>query len=148
MKIILLQDLKTIGKKGEIKDVSDGYARNFLIPKKYAAIADSNNLNEIKQKKASEEHRAKILLEEAKNTANKLSDSVIEVKLKTGGGTKLFGALTSKEIAEGIQKQTGIEIDKKKLVIPEQIKSLGDYEVSLKLHKDVSVKIKIRVAAL
>lgn len=144
MKVILLQDVKKLGKKGEIIEASDGYARNFLFPKKLAQEATKGNLNTA-QAKADHERKVKQKeLEEAHALANQLKNEQIEMKVKTGEGGRLFGAITSKDIAEEIKKQLGHDIDKKKIVI-DTIKTVGLHEAEIKLYPEVSGKLKINV---
>lgn len=145
MKIILLQDVKSLGKQGEIVDVSDGYARNFILPKKVGLEANSKNLNDLKLQKANEEKRAQELLEEAKELAEVLETKEVVVKMKSGEGGKTFGSISSKEIAVEAKKQCDLELDKKKIQLPEPIKALGAYEVTVKLHPKVSAKLKVKV---
>lgn len=145
MKVILLQDVKSLGKKGEIVDVSDGYAKNFIFPKKLGIEANSKNMNDLKLQKANEEKLAAKLLEEAKEYAKLIESKQVVVKLKTGEGGKTFGSISSKEIAEAAGEQHGLEIDKKKIQLSEQIKNIGTYDVSIKLHPKVSANLKVKV---
>lgn len=145
MKIILLQDVKSLGKQGEIVDVSDGYARNFILPKKVGVEANSKNMNDLKLQKANEEKRAQELLEAAKELAKVLETKEVVVKMKSGEGGKTFGSISSKEIAAEAKKQCDLELDKKKIQLPEPIKALGAYEVNVKLHPKVSAKLKVKV---
>lgn len=145
MKIILLNDVKGIGKKGEIKNVSDGYARNFLFPKKIAMEATEGN---IKLRKSQIELENKKKAEEAKKaseTAKKLSDITVNIVAKTGENGKLFGSITAKDIAEKLKEQTSIDVDKKKIVLPEPIKEAGKYEVEVKIYPEVSGKLTVEV---
>lgn len=146
MKVILLQDVKSLGKKGQIVDVSDGYARNFVLPKKLGMEANSANMNTLKLQKANEEKVAKQLLDDAKALAEVLETKTVEVKLKSGEGGKVFGSISSKEIAVAAKEQCGLEIDKKKIVVNDAIKSLGTYEVGVKLHPQVTGKLKVHVS--
>ena len=125
MKVILLEDVKSLGKKGQIVDVSDGYARNFILAKKLGLEATSKNLNDLKLKKAHEDKLAAQRLQEAKDFAAKLEGLQVTLKIKAGEGGKLFGSISSKEIAEAAKEQLGLEIDKKKLVLPNPIKAIG-----------------------
>ena len=145
MKVILLEDVKSLGKKGDICDISDGYARNFIIPKKKGVEATPDNLNNLKLKNANDAKVAQENLENAQNLAAQLADKTIEMKVKVGEGGKLFGAISSKEIAASVLEQTGLELDKKKIVLNEPIKTLGDHKVKVKLHKDVTAILLIRV---
>ena len=145
MKVILLEDVKSLGKKGEVVNVSDGYARNFVIPKKLGVEANGKNLNDLKLQKANEERIAKELLEAAEKFAAEMETKEVVVSIKSGEGGRTFGSVSSKEIAEAAKAQCGMEIDKKKIQLPEAIKSLGAYEVSVKLHPKVMGKLKVKV---
>lgn len=145
MEVILLEDVKSLGKKGQIVKVNEGYARNFILPKKLGVEANSKNLNDLKLQKAREEKEAAQKLAEAKAFGEKISDKQVVVGLRTGEGGKIFGAVSAKEIADEAKKQVGLDIDKKKLVLKESIKSLGVYEVPVKLHKDVTATLKVVV---
>ena len=146
MKVILLQDVKSLGKKDEIVEVSDGYARNFVLPKKVGVEANAKNLNELKLKKAHEDKVAAEKLADAKALADKMKDESITVSLKVGEGGKSFGSISSKEIAEEMKKQLGYDIDKKKIVLKESIKSVGTHIVDIKLHSKVTAQISVKVA--
>ena len=145
MKIILLQDVKSLGKKGEIVNVSDGYARNMILPKKLGVEANSKNMNDLKLHKANEEKIAKEQLDAAKALAAELEAKQIIVKMKAGEGGRAFGSVSSKEIAAACQEQHGIVLDKKKIQLTDNIKSFGAYEVSIKLHPQVTGKILVKV---
>lgn len=145
MEVILLEDVKSLGKKGQIVKVNEGYARNFILPKKLGVEANSKNLNDLKLQKSREEKEAAQKLAEAKAFGEQISDKQVVVGLKTGEGGKIFGAVSAKEIADEAKKQFGLDIDKKKLVLKESIKSLGTYEVPVKLHKDVTATLKVVV---
>ncbi|MDE5932103.1 MAG: 50S ribosomal protein L9 [Lachnospiraceae bacterium] len=145
MKVILLQDVKSLGKKGEIVEVSDGYARNFVLPKKLGVEANSKNMNDLKLQKANADKIAKEQLEAAQELAKVLETKEVVVKMKSGEGGKTFGSISSKEIAEEAKKQCELELDKKKIQLPEAIKSLGVYEVNVKLHTKVTGKLKVKV---
>lgn len=145
MKVILLQDVKSLGKKDEIVEVSDGYAKNFIFTKKLGVEANTKNLNDLKLKKANDEKMAAKLLAEAKEFAKVIESKVVIVKLKTGEGGKTFGSVSSKEIAEEAKAQHNLEIDKKKIVLPEMLKNLGNYDVTVKLHPQVSATLKVKV---
>jgi len=145
MKVILLQDVKALGKKGQTVDVSDGYARNCILPKKLGVEATSKNLNDLKLQKAHEEKVAKEQLEEAKAFAAKMADMEVNVSIKSGKDGRTFGSVSSKEIATAFKEQHGMEIDKKKIVLDEPIRSVGTTIVSVKLHKDVVGKLNVRV---
>ena len=145
MKVVLLEDVKSLGKKGEIVEVSEGYARNFIIPKKKGVEANNVNLNTLKLQKANEEKIAKEKLEAAKELAAKLNEASVSLTIKGGKDGRTFGSVSSKEIEEAIKSQLGLEIDKKKLVIAEPIKTFGNHEVKVKLHKDVTAALKVKV---
>lgn len=146
MKIILLQDEKKLGKKGDVIEVSEGYARNYVLPKKIGVEATNKNMNDLKLQKANAEKVAKEQLDAAKQLAEVLAEKTIEVKMKAGEGGKAFGSISSKEISTACKEQHGIEIDKKKIILPEAIKSFGVYEVSVKLHSQVTGKLKVHVS--
>lgn len=145
MKVILIEDVKSLGKKGQIVDVNDGYARNFLLAKKMGLEATPKNLNDLKLKKANEEKRAKEIYEEALAFAEKLSKMEVTVSIKAGEGGKLFGSISSKEIAQAAQDQLGVEIDKKKMQLPSPIKNVGTQMVPIKLHPKVTAQLKVNV---
>ena len=145
MKVILLEDVKSLGKKGQIVDVSDGYARNFILAKKLGLEATSKNLNDLKLKKAHEDKLAAQRLQEAKDFAAKLEGLQVTLKIKAGEGGKLFGSISSKDIAEAAKEQLGLEIDKKKLVLPNPIKAIGTTDVPVKLHPQVTGELKVIV---
>lgn len=145
MKVILLEDVKSLGKKGEIVTVSDGYARNYVLPKKLGVEADSAHMNDLKLQKAHEDKVAREQLAAAQELAKTLETKEVIVKMKSGEGGKTFGSISSKEIAAAAKSQCGLELDKKKLQLPEAIKSLGAYEVVVKLHPKVTGKLKVKV---
>ena len=145
MKVILLEDVKTLGKKGQIVDVNDGYARNFILKKKLGLEANSTNLNNLKLQKANDAKIAQEILEKAKEFGEELSTLTVVVKMKGGEGGRVFGSVSSKEIAEEAKKQFGVEIDKKKIVIDEPIKSFGAFELPVKLHPEVTAKLRVKV---
>lgn len=145
MKVILLQDVKTLGKKGDIVDVSDGYAKNFIFTKKLGVEANTKNMNELKLQKANDEKVAARILEEAKEFAKVVESKQVVLKLKAGEGGKTFGSISSKEIAAEAKSQHALDIDKKKIQLSEQIKNIGTYEVPVKLHQQVTAKLKVKV---
>lgn len=145
MKIILLEDVKALGKKGEIVNVSDGYARNFILPKKLGLEATGKNLNDLKLKKANEEKVAKEQLEEAQALGKKIEAGQVELAIKVGEGGKAFGSVSSKEIAAALKEQMGYDIDKKKIQLKDAIKVLGTHDVPIKLHSKVTAKLKVIV---
>jgi large subunit ribosomal protein L9 len=145
MKVVLLQDVKDLGKKGTLVNASDGYARNFLFPRKLAVEATEGKLKEIEDKKSSEKNKKAMELKAAKELADKLSKVEISFKSKAGEHGKLFGSITSKDIADAIKAQQKIQVDKKKVVLPDAIKTLGTYQVEVKVYPEVSAKINIKV---
>jgi large subunit ribosomal protein L9 len=145
MKVILQQDVKGTGKKGQVLEVADGYARNFLLPRKLAIPATSGNLQDIARKKDAEEKRKEKEKQEALILASKLKALVVEVATKTGENGRLFGSVTNKEIADALNKQHKIILDKRKLELKEPIKALGEYVLTAKLHPEVAANIQVRV---
>ncbi|MBQ6575957.1 MAG: 50S ribosomal protein L9 [Lachnospiraceae bacterium] len=145
MKVILLQDVKSVGKKGDIVEVSDGYAKNFIFKKKLGTPADPKNLNDLKLKKANDEKVAAENLEAAKELAEKIAEKTVVVSLKAGEGGKPFGSVSSKEIAQEAKDQFGLDIDKKKIVLAEPIRAFGTHEVAVKLHPSVTAALKVKV---
>ncbi len=145
MKVILLQDVKSLGKKDTIVNVSDGYARNFLFPKSLAVEATDNKLKEIDDKKKSEQNRKNKELQAAKELADKLSKVEVNIKTKAGENGKLFGSITSKDIADAIKAQNKIDVDKKKVVLSDPIKSAGTYQVEVKVYPEVSAKVTVKI---
>ena len=135
-----------MGKKGEIVKVNEGYARNFILPRKLGVEATPKNLNDLKLKKANEEKKAAEQLAEARELGAKLEKSSVTLSIKAGDNGKAFGSVSGKEIAKAIQEQLGLDIDKKKLVLPEPLKTFGTHEVPVKLHRDVTVKLAVKVA--
>lgn len=145
MKIILLEDVKSLGKKDDIVTVNDGYARNFVLPKKLGVEATSKNLNDLKLKKSNEAKLAKEQLEAAQAFAKEMEADEVVLSIKAGEGGRTFGSVSTKEIAQGYKEQCGKEIDKKKIILPEAIKSFGVFEVSVKLHPSVTGRLKVKV---
>lgn len=147
MKVMLTQDVRGQGKKDQIIEVSDGYARNFLLPKKLAIIADAKAVNEAKNKEASNLHKIEVAKSEAKATADKLSKIIVKINESAGNDNRLYGAVTAKDIAERLQKDHGITVDKKKLILPEAIKTFGTYKVEIKLYgAEITGTITVQVA--
>ena len=145
MKVILLEDVKSLGKKGEVVNVNDGYARNFVLPKKLGVEAPGKNMNDLKLQKANEEKVAKEHLEAAQAFAKEMENDHVVVSIKAGEGGRTFGSVSSKEIATAYKEQCGKEIDKKKIILPEPIKSFGVYEGAVKLHPKVTGTLKVKV---
>lgn len=148
MKVILLQDEKKLGKKGDVVEVSEGYARNYVLPKKIGVEATSKNLNDLKLQKANADKVALEQLNDARALAVVLAEKTVEVKMKAGEGGRAFGSVSSKEIAAECKAQHGIEIDKKKIVLPEALKNFGMYEVNVKLHPQVTAVLKVHVSEI
>ena len=148
MKVILIEDVKALGKKGDTVNVSDGYARNMLFPKKLALEANAKNINDLKLKKAHEEKVAKEQLAQAQSFAEQLAQAQVKVSVKVGEGGKDFGSVSSKEIAEAAKAQLGYEIDKKKILMTAPIKMVGTTSVSIKLHPKVTAELKVVVEGL
>lgn len=145
MKVILLEDVKALGKKGQVVDVSDGYAKNFILKKKLGVEATSANMNDLKLQKARAEKLAQQQLDEAKELAKVLEGKSVTVKMKAGEGGRAFGSVSSKEIAAAYKEQCDMDIDKKKIQLPEAIKTFGVFEVPVKLHPQVTGKLKVKV---
>ena len=145
MKVILLQDVKSLGKKGEIVNVNDGYARNFILPKKLGLEAIGKNMNDLKLQKNNEAKVAKEHLEAAKELAKQLEAGKVEVAIKVGEGGKVFGSVSNKEIAAEVKKQLGLEIDKKKVQLKDALKTLGTHKVPVKLHPEVTAEVTVEV---
>ena len=145
MEVILLQDVKALGKKGEKVKVNDGYARNFILPKKLGIEATAKNLNDLKLQKANEEKVAKQILEEAQAFAKELADKKVELKIKAGKDGRSFGSVSTKEIAAAAKEQLGYDIDKKKMQLADPIKSAGTFNVAIKLHPKVVGELKVHV---
>lgn len=145
MKVILLEDVKSVGKRGDVVEVSDGYAKNFIFKKKLGTPADSRNMNDLKLKKANEEKVAAENLAAAKDLAKDMETKTIVVKLKAGEGGRTFGSISSKEIAQEAKAQFDLDIDKKKIVLNDAIKSFGVFDVPVKLHPQVTATIKVKV---
>lgn len=146
MKVILLEDVKSLGKKGEIVTVSDGYARNMILPKKLGVEATSKNLNDLKLQNQHAQKVAQETLEAAQAFAEKLKDVKIEVKMKAGKDGRTFGSVSTKEIAEAAKKQLNLELDKKKMLLKDPIKSFGTYEIQIKLHPKVTGTFDVHVS--
>ncbi|MGN1409629.1 MAG: 50S ribosomal protein L9 [Eubacteriales bacterium] len=149
MKVVLLQDVKGQGKKDDLINVSDGYARNFLFPKKLAVEADAKILNDIKNKEAAKLRKIELEKQAARETAEKFSGILVKIKVKEGaaGDNRFYGSVTTKDIAEALAAQHGIEVDKRKIVLDEPIKAYGTYSVDVKLYPEISGKLNVLVCA-
>ncbi|MEM5768105.1 MAG: 50S ribosomal protein L9 [Bacillota bacterium] len=145
MKVILQQEVKKVGKKGDIIEVSEGYARNFLLPKGLALEATSANINMLKQQKASEALKQQKLLEEAKALGEKVKGAAVTIKAKIGEGGRMFGSVTGKDVADALAKQHKLSLDKRKIELKDAIKSLGEYTVPVKIHTEVTVDLQVKV---
>jgi large subunit ribosomal protein L9 len=145
MKVILQQDVKGTGKKGEVIEVSEGYGRNFLLPKKLAVLANAQNVNLAKQKAGSAAHRKAQEADEAKLLASQLAKAEVTIAVKVGEGGKLFGSVSGKDVSEALKKEHGVEIDKRKISIAQEVTGVGDYEAVIKLHPEASAKILVHV---
>ncbi|MDR3270920.1 MAG: 50S ribosomal protein L9 [Peptococcaceae bacterium] len=147
MKVILQQDVKGTGKKGQLLEVADGYARNFLLPKHWAVEATTANLTNAAQQKASEENRKEQEKQNAMKLASQLNNLLVEVATKTGENGRIFGSVTSKEIVDAVKQQHQLTIDKRKVEVKEPIKALGEYYLTVKLHPEVAARLQVRVIA-
>ncbi|EIW17540.1 MULTISPECIES: 50S ribosomal protein L9 [Pelosinus] len=147
MKVILQQEVKKLGKKGDIIEVSEGYARNYLLAQKLAIPATTSNVNQASQQKASEERKQQRALDEANLLAAQMSKVEVTIGVKMGEGGKLFGSVASKDIADALYAQHKIEMDKRKIDLKDAIKALGTYPVSIKLHPEISAKIQVHIIA-
>lgn len=145
MKVILLEDVKSLGKKGQIVNVNDGYARNFILPKKLGLEANNKNLNDLKLKKANDEKIAQEQLEEAQELGKKIEAGKVTLAIKVGEGGRTFGSVSTKEIAAAVKEQMGYDVDKKKIQLKETIKTLGTHNVPVKLHTKVTAELKVVV---
>ena len=145
MKVILLEDVKALGKKGQIVNVNDGYARNFILPKKLGLEANNKNLNDLKLKKANDEKIAQEQLEEAQELGKKIEAGKVELAIKVGEGGRTFGSVSTKEISDAIKSQLGKDIDKKKIVMKDSIKAIGSFTVKVKLHPEVQAELSVKV---
>ncbi len=148
MKVILKEDVKGLGKKEQMVEASDGYARNFLFPRGLAVEASATNVNIMKTKKEAEAQKKEREIAQAKEMAKKIKDITLTLKVKAGDNGKLFGSITSKDIAEAMKTQQKLEIDKKKLVMPDSLKSVGTFEVEVKLYPEISSKFTVKIESL
>lgn len=145
MKVILQEDIKALGKKGQIIEVKEGYARNYLLPKKLAVEATQGNVKELNHQKEIKSQKAEREQQEAQKLAAKINGVTLTLKVKSGENGKLFGAVTSKDIAESLAKLHKIDLDRRKIDLSENIKSVGDYEIKVKLHSQVSAEFKVKI---
>ena len=147
MKVILKQDIRGTGKKDQVLEVSDGYARNFLFPRKMAIEANAANVNSIKLQNEAEAHKKELAADKAREIAQNMKDMTVRLKAKAGKDGKMFGSITNKEIAQGLQQQHEIEVDRRKIILAEPIKSLGDFTVEVHMLSDAVGKIRVSVEA-
>lgn len=147
MKVILCADIKNVGKKDQVINASDGYARNFLFPKKLAVPADKGNMNKLQAKQEAKQYKKNLELEDAKKIAEKINQITLKIKTKSGDNGKIFGSITSKEIVQNLEEQFKIVVDKKKVNLKEPIKSLGTTIVELKLFEGVNAKLKVMIVS-
>lgn len=147
MKVILCADIKNVGKKDQVINASDGYARNFLFPKKLAVPADKGNMNKLQAKQEAKQYKKNLELEDAKKIAEKINQITLKIKTKSGNNGKIFGSITSKEIVQNLEEQFKIVVDKKKVNLKEPIKSLGTTIVELKLFEGVNAKLKVMIVS-
>lgn len=147
MKVILQQDIKSVGKKGQIIDASDGYARNYLLPKKLAIVADNKNVNELKTRQDANKYRKDMSMANAKELAEKMKKYDLTFKIKAGENGKTFGSVTAKDIADELNKKYFVEVDKKKICLSDAIKSVGIFHIEIKLFEGVNGTIKVNVLA-
>lgn len=145
MKVVLLQDVKSIGKRGELVNVSDGYARNFLLPRKLAKEANAQAMNELKNAEAAKEYKIKTETEKAQSSADALSGKTVKIYAKAGQGGKIFGSVTAKELSEEIKKQYGIEVEKRKIVLEGDIKAFGSYNFDVKFYNGITATMTVAV---
>lgn len=148
MKVILLDNIKGVGKKDEVINASDGYARNFLFPKKLALEANAENMSKLKAKQDSNQYKKSVEKEEAQKVAQKLKGILLKIAVKTGENGKIFGSITAKEIADNLKEQYKIEVDKKKIELKEPIKTLGSFNVSIKLYEGVVGTLKVQMIGM
>ena len=147
MKVILLENIKGVGKKDQVINASDGYARNFLFPKKLAVEANNENMAKLKAKNESKAYKKEMDIKEAKAVKEKIEKITMKMVVKAGENGKIFGGVTSKEIAENLKKEYSIEIDKKKVLLPETIKNIGTFTVDIKLYEGIIAQLKLNVVA-
>ena len=145
MKVVLIEDVKSLGKKGDVVEVSEGYARNFLLAKKHAVEATAANLNTLKLQKANADKIAAELLAQARELSSGIDGKEVKIGIKGGENGKAFGSVSNKEIAQAIKDQLGIDVDKKKIVLADAIKEFGKKEIPVKLHKDVTANVTVNI---
>lgn len=145
MKVILLEDVKSMGKKGEVKDVAEGYGRNFLLPRKLAVEATTGNLRAIENKKDVEKAKKDRVVDDAKRLAEKIHGVTVKIGAKVGDAGRLFGSITANDIAESLNQQHKVNIDKRKILVKEPIKSLGNFKIPVKIHPQVSAELQVQV---
>ena len=145
MKVVLLADVKGVGKKGELINAAEGYARNFLLPRKLAKEANAQVMNELKNAEASKAFKIKTETEEAQKAADELKDKIVRITAKSGTGGRLFGSVTAKEIAQEIKKQFGVDVDKRKINLSGDIKAFGTYQFEIKLYAGITAKMSVSV---
>ncbi|MCD8159339.1 MAG: 50S ribosomal protein L9 [Clostridiales bacterium] len=145
MKVILLEDVKNVGKRGQVINASDGYAKNHLFPRKLAVEANKANMTALDRKNKAAEAKLEAEYQEAREIGKKIESSTVNISVKSGVSGKIFGSVTGKEIAQALKEQTGIEVDKRKIVISEPIKNVGENSVTVKLHTKVSAKLKLNI---
>ena len=145
MKVILKKDVKGLGKKEQMVEVSDGYAKNFLLPKGVAVLANATNVNIMQTKKEAEKRRKEKEIENANKLAKQIKEITLEIKAKSGGAGRLFGSITSKDIVDGLKKDFNIDIDKRKLNLHDSIKTLGEHDIEIKLYTNINTKLKVKV---
>ena len=147
MKVILMQDIKSVGKKGQVLDASDGYARNFLLPKKLAVVADASNLNALKTKQEANKYKLDMTMASAKELAEKMKKFELTFKIKAGENGKTFGSVTAKDIASELNKKYFVEVDKKKVGLEDAIKTVGVYNIEIKLFEGINGVLRVNVIA-
>ncbi len=145
MKIVLTKDVRGTGKKGALVEVADGYARNYLLPRKLGMMATAQNINDAKKRLEADEHRDELERGKAQKFADQLEGQTFVIPARAGEGGRLFGAITNREIGEAVKEKFGIELDKKRIVLPENLKRIGTYEVELKPYANVSCKVTVEV---
>ncbi len=147
MEVILLQDIEKVGKKFEVVKVRDGYGRNYLIPKGMALLANKSNMRRLEEYRRREEARMRRLLEEAQQLASQLEDKVLKIGAKVGTSGKIFGSITNLQVANALKEQLGIEVDRRKIELPEEVKEVGVYTAVLKIHPEVDTRVSFEVVA-